>query len=144
MAEIKDFSKARKPIQFRIDEDTFDAVPTIPAQVLIDFTKQITTSDPTQMSPEMQVKMLVEMLEIVLRPQSLKRFQERMADVDNPIDMEQINDVVFWLFEEYGLRPTTESVSSSNGVSPPATGLTSTVSTPDGVLISAASPSTSS
>jgi hypothetical protein len=143
LSAMKDFSKVRKPIQFRIDGDVFDATPAIPAQVMIDFTEQITNADPTQMSPKEQVGLLAGMLEIVLLPRSLKRFKERMADVENPIGLDQINDVVEWLFEEYGLRPTTESSSSSNGGSPPGTGTTSTDSTPAGELISAGSLSTS-
>jgi hypothetical protein len=139
LSAMKDFSKVRKPLQFRIDDDVFDASPAIPAQVLIDFTEQITDADPTKMSPKQQVSLLAGMLEIVLMPKSLRRFKERMADIENPVELSQINDVVEWLFEEYGLRPTTESSSSSNGGSPPGTGTTSTDSTPVGELISAAS-----
>lgn len=144
MAEIKDFSKKRREIQFRIDDDLFSAVPVIPAQVMLDFTRQITEADPSKMAPSQQVQILTNMLAIVLEPASLKRFEARMADVTNPIDMEQINDVVMWLFEEYGMRPTTEPSGSSSGPSLPAPGTTSTVSMPGVALISAASPSTAS
>lgn len=140
MAEIKDFSKQRKRLQFRIDDDLFEAVPAIPAQVMIDFTKTITSTDPTQLTPEQQVNVLTDMLEIVLVPESLKRFQARMADVNSPIEMDQINDVVTWLFEEYGMRPTIEPSPSSSGGSLPASGTTSTANTQDVVSISSASP----
>ena len=143
MTEIKDFTKRRKVPTFRIDGDVFTAVAAIPAEEMISFAEQITTADPTQMSPREQVVLLRKTLENMLTPESLALFQRRMADRQNPIDMEQLNDVVEWLFEEYGLRPTTGSASSSNGVSPPVPGITSTESTPEVVSISALSPSTS-
>lgn len=142
MAEIKDFSKSRKRLQFRIDNDVFEAVAAIPAQVMIDFAKTITEADPSKMSPADQVGALSSMLKTVLLPTSLKRFRARMSDVENPIEMDQISDVVTWLFEEYGLRPTTGSVSSSNGVSPPGPGTGSTDGTRVVESISAGSLST--
>lgn len=144
MTEIKDFSKVRKAIQFRVDEDVFHAASAIPAEVLIQFTEAITTSDPTKMSPKEQVGILRGMLEVVLVPESLTRFRERMADVHNPIELDQINDIVTWLFEEYGMRPTVESVSSPNGASPPEPGTGSTATMPARELTFAPSLSTSS
>lgn len=144
MAEIKDFTRRRTSPQFKIDDDVFTAVAAIPAEEMIVFAEQITSADPSQMSPREQVGILRKTLENMLEPESLLRFQERMKDRRNPIDMAQLNDVVEWLFEEYGLRPTAESSSSSNGASPPVPGITSMGSTPETVLISAHSPSTAS
>jgi hypothetical protein len=144
MAEIKDFSKARKVIQFRVDDDVFQAVSAIPAEVMIQFTEALSSADPTRMSPKEQVGILRGVLDLVLEPKSLARFKERMADVTNPIEMDQINDIVTWLFEEYGMRPTVESVSSANGGSPPGPGTGSTEFTPAGALTFAPSLSTGS
>jgi hypothetical protein len=144
MAEIKDFSKARKTLQFRVDGDVFQAVSAIPAEVMIQFTEALTSADPTRMSPKEQVGVLRGVLDLVLEAESLVRFKERMADVGNPIEIDQINDIVVWLFEEYGMRPTVESVSSASGGSPPAPGTGSTVATPAGALTSGPFLSTSS
>lgn len=144
MAEIKDFSKVRKALQFRVDDDVFQAASAIPAEVMIQFTEAISSSDPARMSPKEQVGVLRGVLEMVLVPESLKRFRERMSDITNPIDLEQINDIVTWLFEEYGMRPTVESVSSPNGASPPEPGTGSTELTHAGALTFAPSLSTSS
>lgn len=144
MAEIKDFSKQRKPLRFRIDDDVFDAASSIPADVLIEFAEGFTSMDPTQMPMAEAVGALRRVIEIVLQPASLARFKERMKDPHNPIDMEQLDSIVQWLFEEYGMRPTTESSPSSGGDSPLAPGTRSMVTTPDVASISAASPSTSS
>lgn len=144
MAEIRDFSKPRKTLQFRIDDDVFQAAPAIPAEVLIQFAEQFSTADPTKMAIAEQVRIFRDMLDIVLLPESMAIMRKRMSDAQNPVDIEQLNDVVTWLFEEYGMRPTTESVSSSIGDSPPEPGTTLTASIPEQVSISAASPSTGS
>lgn len=144
MSEIKDFSKTRKPIQFRVDDDVFDAAPSIPAEVMIQFAEGFTSMNPDQMNPAEVVGALRRVIEVVLDPQSLARFQERMRDPQNPIDMDQLDQIVQWLFEEYGLRPTTEGSPSSGGSSSPVPGITSMVSMPDVASISAASPSTAS
>lgn len=144
MTEIKDFSKARKRLQFRIDDDVFEATPAIPAEVMIQFAERFTSADPSIMTPKQQVGIFREMLEIVLLPDSMAVMRKRMADPRSPVDMGQLDEIITWLFEEYGLRPTQESSSSSDGDSPPGPGTTLTELTPDMVSISAASPSTAS
>lgn len=144
MPEIKNFSKTRKPVQFQIDADVFDAVPTIPAETMIEFAESMSSADPTKMSPGEMVGALRRVIEMVLQPESLKRFKERMKDPREPIDMEQLDEIVTWLFEEYGMRPTQEPSNSSVGGSPVVPGIGSTVTLPGVELISAASPSTAS
>jgi hypothetical protein len=144
MGEIKNFSKVRKVLQFQVDDDVFDAVSTIPAEVMIQFAEGFTTVDPTKMNPREMVSALRRVIEMVLMPDSLKVFQARMSDPANPIDMSQLDDIVTWLFEEYGLRPTVEPSSSSAGGSLPESGITSTESMPGVASISALSPSISS
>lgn len=141
---MKDFTKIRKPIQFQIDDDVFDAAPTVPAEVMIQFAEGFTTLDPSAMNPAELVGALRRVVEFVLLPQSLERFKERMASQAEPIDMEQLDEIVQWLFEEYGLRPTVESSPSLSGDSAPVPGTTSTVNMPDVASISAASPLISS
>lgn len=142
MPEIKDFTKKRTPLQFRIDDDIFDATPTVPAETMIEFAESMTSADPTQMAPKEMVGLLRGVIEVVLLEESLARFKARMKDKANPIDMEQLDGIVSWLFEEYGMRPTNESSSSSAGDSPVVPGITSMVTLPDVASISAASPST--
>lgn len=140
MAEIKDFSRVRKPIQFRIDDDVFDAVPTVPAEVMIQFAEGFSSLDPTKLTPAESVAALRRVVEFVLKPASLVRFKERMSSPEDPIDMEQLDEIVQWLFEEYGMRPTQESSSSSAGDSLPEPGTTSMEITQGVASISAASP----
>ena len=144
MGDLKDFSKKRKRLQFTVDDDTFEAAAAIPAEVMIQFAERVSTSDPSAMSPKEQVGIFREMLETVLLPDSMAIMRKRMADPRNPVDMEQLDSIITWLFEEYGMRPTQESSSSSAGDSVPEPGTTSMAPTPEMVSISAASPSTAS
>lgn len=144
MGDLKDFSKKRKRLQFTVDDDTFEAAAAIPAEVMIQFAERVSTSDPSAMSPKEQVGIFREMLETVLLPESMAVMRKRMADPRNPVDMEQLDSIITWLFEEYGMRPTQESSNSSVGDSVPEPGTTSMAPTPETVSISAASPSTAS
>lgn len=144
MTEIKDFTKVRKKIQFQVDDDVFHAASTIPAETMIQFTEGFTSMDPSQMSPAQMVSSLRQVIEFCLLPDSIGKFKQRMSDPENPIDMEQLDQIVQWLFEEYGMRPTDEPSNSLSGGSLPAPGTTSTVSTQGVASISAASPLISS
>lgn len=143
MAEpaMKDFSKKRKDITFRVDEDVFQAARGVPAEVLLGFATEFSGMDAETATVDQQLKAFRSMLEVVLLPESLERFNARMRDRANPIEIDQVEDVVTWLMEQYGLRPTEAPSSSPDGRSVPALGTTSTASTPGEVSISASSPS---
>lgn len=142
MTEIKDFSKKRKQLQFRIDDDVFEAAPAVPADILIDYTQEFAGLDPEKIPVDQQLKVFRSVLELTLLPESLEVFTRRMRDRTNPIEIDQISDVITWLFEEYGLRPTELPSDSSDGQSSPESGTALTANTPGMVSISAASPST--
>jgi hypothetical protein len=143
MTEIRDFTKARRDISFRVDDDMFHAARGVPADVLLDFATEFSSME-TSATIDQQLKAFRSMLEVVLLPESLKRFNERMRDRENPIEIDQVEDIVTWLMEQYGLRPTEPSSASPSGPSSPGPGTTSTVSTPAEVSISASSPSIAS
>lgn len=135
----KDFTKTRDAVAFTIDADTFHAVPAIPAGIMIDAAAKMDSIDNATVAE--QCAALTDILQMCLDEPSYERFTERMNDKANPIDTVQLMDVVMWLFEEYGLRPTTPSEPSSDGPSDPASGTTSTDAPPSVELISASSPS---
>lgn len=141
---MKDFSKQRKVIQFKIDEDVFWAHPVIPADTMIHFIQKFEGIDPEAKGSQESIKALLETLETLLVPDSYKNFRARMADPERAIDIAQVNEVVEWVMGEYGMRPTQSSEPSSDGSSPPEPGTSSTESTPGVVSISSASPQTAS
>jgi hypothetical protein len=75
------------------------------------------------------VALLKQALKFVLLPESYERFSARLKDRHNPIDDDQLADVVLWLLEQYGLRPTAPSQPSSDGSPSPESGTSSTEST---------------
>lgn len=135
---MKDFSRDRKKIQFKIDGDVFDCRPALAADVLLDFVEQFDgLKDDTGKESR---KVLVGVLQEALQPDSFTRFRERMADRDNPVDLPQTNQIIEWVFSEYGLRPTRPSPDSPTGQPDPESGMNSTESALDAVSISVASP----
>jgi hypothetical protein len=139
MTEIRDFSKKRRDISFRVDDDVFHAARGVPAEVLLDFAAEFAGMD-TSATVDVQLKAFRSMLEVVLLPESLERFNGRMRDRANPIEIDQVEEIVTWLMEQYGLRPTGPSSSSPAGPPAPEPGTTLTAGTPGEVSISAASP----
>lgn len=137
---VKDFSKKRKDIAFRVDGDLFHAARGVPAEVLLDFASEFAGME-TSATVDQQLKAFRSMLEVVLLPESLERFSARMRDRADPIEIDQVEEIVTWLMEQYGLRPTEAPSSSPDGRSVPGPGTSLTGSTPGEVSISAASPS---
>lgn len=138
----KNFTRKRVPIQFEIDDDTFDAVSAIPADTLMEMTSEFDAMDGE--SAQESITAMLAVLEKFLRPASFKRFRERMGDKENPVEFPQVSEVIFWLLEQYGMRPTQPSSGSADGQLPPDSGTSLTGSTPDVVSISSPSPLISS
>lgn len=121
---VKDFTRARKRLQFRIDDDLFEAAAALPGRVLTEFAVRFT--DVGKAPTEQQIKIFADALDMVLLPESNARFQKRFEDLENPIELEQASEVIMWLMEAYGLRPTKQSSPSSSGLPSPASGTNST------------------
>lgn len=119
-SSVKDFSRKRKQIRFRVDDDVFEAAPAIPAEVLTQFVVKF--SDVDNLPVLQRVEALAEVLKMILKPESFSRFRERMSDPESPIDIDQLNDVIEWLMEQYGQRPTQPSQVLQGGQSSPESG----------------------
>lgn len=121
----KDFTRKRKQLTFTIDDDTFEAASVLPADVFGQFVDlyngRVAAETVTQ-----QLAALKEALELALLPASWTRFADRLKDKERPIDDDQLSDVVMWLLEEYGMRPTQPSQPSSDGHVGPESGTSST------------------
>lgn len=126
--EIMDFSKARPPIRFRIDDDVFAAVPALPADTALIIAG--TGERIAVVKGEDRLRLFHELFELLLAPESARRFVARMSSADNPIDSDQIARIMPWLMEQFGLRPTTPSADSLGTSLNPADGTSSTVNSP--------------
>lgn len=140
---MKDFSRERPAIEFKIDDDVFTAVSAIPADTMIAFSTKFEGAGENPTSAD-GVAIMSEMLQTVLTSKSYDLFKTRMSDPLKPIDMNQLNEVMEWVLGELGMRPTESPSPSSTGQSSPESGTSSTANTQDVVSISSASPSTAS
>jgi len=132
---IRDFSRKRKRLTFRIDDDIFEAAPALPGKTLGAFATRF--ADIEKVPVAQQLDVFAEALGLVLLPESNARFQKRLSDLEQPIELEQASDVVAWLMEEYGHRPTQPSSPSSTGLPSPASGTSSTDAQPQPASIPA-------
>jgi hypothetical protein len=121
---MKDFTRQRERLQFTIDGDVFEAAPALPGKTLTEFAKRFADIADTNLSDRLDV--FADALGMVLLPDSAALFTKRFEDLAHPIELEQASDVIVWLLEQYGLRPTQPSSPSSSGQPSPVSGTSST------------------
>jgi hypothetical protein len=138
----KDFSKKREPISFTIDSDRFICVTAIPGDTLVTLLAKLQGADDDDM--EQVANGLKQILAELLVDSSYARFAERFASKDDPIDFVQMNEIVEWLMEAFGMRPTKPSSDSPIGLPPQGSGMSLTGITPDVVSIPSNSQQTAS
>lgn len=125
---IKTFRTNKKPVQFKIDDDTFEAAPEVPAGLMIDLVKLRSELDRSE--SHRQFDLVLELFAEVFTPESYAKFEERLRDRKNPIGLPTLLDVSKYLLGEvYGGRPT-QSPPSSRDRSAATTGTGSTDGVP--------------
>ena len=107
---FKDFTRKRKPVNFKIEEQRFDCVPALPVE-----TTQVITRIARDISNENALESLNEFFQEVLLDDGAARIKALMADKKNPLETDQAVEILYWLLEVYGLRPTQSSSDSSSG-----------------------------
>lgn len=123
--EIQDFTE-HVNVKFRIDDDIFVGVPNIPANDLMAFAKLFDGMSESDVIND--PKAFNDMFALVLTEPSRARFVERMGSKTEPISMTQVMKIMPWIMEQYGMRPTSPSPSSSDGSPSQGDGTSSTES----------------
>jgi hypothetical protein len=139
----RDFTRKRKRLNFTIDNDEFEAASVLPGDVFADMVALYNSASDQETFQE-QHDLLKKALEFALLPESWQRYAARLKDKANPIDDDQTSEIVIWLMEEYGVRPTQPSQPSSDGQPSPDSGTSSTESTQPEESTSEPSPPTAS
>lgn len=139
---VKDFTRAHVRIQFRIDSDLFEAARALPGKTLTEFATRF--GEIGKLPTGEQVDGILQALTLVLLPESAARIDKRLGDLENPVELEQAMEIMMWLLERYGLRPTQPSSNSASGPGSPVSGTNSTDAPSQPVLSSATSPLTGS
>lgn len=112
---FKDFTKAKKRVQFKIDEDTFEAPHVLPIPTMQELAR-VTDKLKTAKTDDETLEQVIGIFDVILLEESAKRMRERVASKEEPVDIEQLTDIMLWLLEVYSLRPTPASSPSSPGL----------------------------
>lgn len=107
---FKDFTKKRKPVFFTVEGERFDcyaaiALPSL--QEIVEVSRNFST--------ETAVESFAAFFAIVMEPENAARMEVLLRDKKNPLDQEQAVEIMQWLLEVYGLRPTQPLSESSPG-----------------------------
>ena len=122
--QFKDFTKKRVEVYFTLadgPEGRYDCVPalSLPAVQELALIGGNFRHDNVMASFE-------EFFNLVCVPESAKRLIDKMTnDKMDPIDKEQAVEIMNWLLEVYGMRPTQPSSDSSSGSPIDGSGTTS-------------------
>jgi hypothetical protein len=112
---FRDFSKKRRPVYFMLNGPTpegerFDCYPALALPSL-----QEIALISGNMTAENATESFVEFFKVVLQPESAERIEAKLNDRLYPLEIEQANEIMTWLMEVYGLRPSQPSSDSSAG-----------------------------
>jgi hypothetical protein len=127
--DVYDFTVAKPRVQFKLDDDIFVGVRDIPAIKAMEFSGHSDKMQREDVTMEERIALFMDILRLLLEPESADRFIARLSDSTNPIGTSTMLKIVPWLFEKYAARPTTPDSDSSAGSGNPESGTSSTVST---------------
>lgn len=132
---FKDFSPSPEPITFRFAPDDFECTSVIPLDAISMLAELGQTINALEGVKKMEG--VYDFFDMICTPASAAKIRERcrVGTPDNPnpnpIGLTLITDVLPWLMEQYGMRPTEPSDESSDGSTP------SEDSSTDGVSLTA-------
>jgi hypothetical protein len=136
-SNVRDFTPERKALVFRVDNDVFSAVAALPALLAMEFASS--SEEFEKASATERVVLLRSMFNLILVDDSVERFFERLSSKTDPIDTQTMFNIIDWLMEEYGQRPTESPSGSSNGLETQESGSNLMVTAPVTELTSAVS-----
>jgi len=113
--KIRDFTIKQKVIPFTIDDDRFEATAILGLPLMQELVR--VSRDLGDMMKKQDFSALSDIFAQLLTPESAPRFIERLnsAGPDGLDVKRQVMPILFFLMEEYGLRPTQPSSDSLTG-----------------------------
>lgn len=136
IVRYRDFSLSPEPITFEIAPDVFTCFPEIALDTLAEMSGLSLGGGGDTGS---QLSKIYDFFDGIMEPDSAARFRERgrKSTKENPnpypIGMRHVMDILPWLMEMYGLRPTQPSDESQGGSDGTATSSTDGVSPTDSI-----------
>lgn len=127
---FKDFSLPPEPIVFRVAPDDFRCYPEIPLDAMMDIVVFATTATDGRDRMSQVLQLLSSVIVAEDWDKFLARTKRGTVEVPNPhpIGMRLVKDLLPWIMEVYGLRPSQESSESSDGSENDGTSSTAPVS----------------
>lgn len=119
VVRFMDFSMSPEPVTFKIEPDVFECVPEIPLDSLAEMSR-LGGGDG---DPASRLTQVYDFFDGIMTPDSAVTFRARgrKGTKENPnphpIGMRHVKEILPWLMEVYGLRPTQPSDESSDGSS---------------------------
>ena len=119
-AHVRDFTLPMEPIRFRVDEDEFAAPAFLSPVVLKRFAAKFAEVQPLLANPMADIDAAMtgfaDLFVTLIPGESGQRLHDRLLSEDHPIDLtRQALPILFYLMEQWGLRPTAPSSSSPDG-----------------------------
>jgi hypothetical protein len=109
---VKDFSRKRSRIVLQLDGEEYEARPAIGLKTL----QRVQAIQRKFKDPELdKIDLFAEMFGVLLKTDDAARFAVKLADEDEPVDPDQLQEMVSYVMERNGGRPTGESVASASG-----------------------------
>jgi hypothetical protein len=115
IVEYKDFSRQSKQIKFTVGAQEYDAVPALGLGLAVEMSnigKTFAGGEGLE-----RVDTLWEFFGGILQDDGADRLKKQAYSKIDPLDIRQLMNIMNWLLEVYGLRPTQPSNDSSTGSS---------------------------
>jgi hypothetical protein len=116
----RDFTKKRKPVRFKIDDDHFHCVEALLPDTLQELLSAVRTraEDSETDRAAAVVAKLRDIFKLFLLDDSYEVFEARLGNPRKPIDIQQLLEIIQWIVEVYTKgRSTLSSDSSDSSVS---------------------------
>lgn len=112
VVRFMDFSVSPEPIRFKMEDDVFECLPDIPLDVLADMAEFAAGKT----SGKESILRVYDLFDAVMTHDSAAKLRERAGrGSQQPIGQRLLTQVLPWLLECYGLRPTQSSSDSVPG-----------------------------
>lgn len=118
----------------RIAPDDFKCYPEIPLDAMMDIAQFAKEKEKDNSNPIEKFQQLLKLFEAVMYPEDYERFISRTKrgtkekPNPHPIGLQHVMNMLPWVMEVYGLRPTPESSKSADGSDNTSTSSTEDVS----------------
>jgi|SRR5690349_13067450 len=120
---IKDFTVRDTTIKFKIYDEIFEASPELPLGMMQQMVKLRSLRDTVD---EVGLDGVLDIVDMFILDESMERIRQMVNDKRKPFGVRHLQEIVPWLLEQYGLRPTQPSSNSSTGSLDGETGTSST------------------